>query len=204
MNRLANWVLEFAAVAGLIWGAGIPSASAAWQYDADAGTISDGNWTFKVSKWTDTTFQPTAGATGYLAGSGALDLAAAEEDLGRKWIYQYAQFSGNKNITSIKIPASQTSLPQEFVDNCTALTTFEATTALTTYANYSVRGCSALESFYPEVWSDEGTYKYKLGEGMLFGCTKLHYDCVWAEPLIQTAKNLHLFMECLSLFSVKV
>ena len=84
-----NKTIKVAAVAaGMIWGAGISSASAAWQYDEEAGTISDGNWTFAVSSWKDTTFQTTAGATGYLAGSGELDLAAAEEDLGRKWGYQ--------------------------------------------------------------------------------------------------------------------
>ena len=170
--------LKFAAVAAMVCGFAA-AAAAGWEYEPDTSTISDGNWTFKVSEWKDgaTTFKTTVKAAGCLEGSGELDLAAAEEDLGRKWVYQNDQFSGCKTITSIKIPASQTSLPQNFAYGCTALTTFEATTALTTYGNYCVRDCSALESFYPEVWSDEGAYK--LGEGMFWGCTKLHYDFVW-------------------------
>ena len=67
-----NKTIKVAAVAaGMIWGAGISSASAAWQYDAGAGTISDGNWTLEggwISNKAKSTFAGmTAKAWGLMA-----------------------------------------------------------------------------------------------------------------------------------------
>ena len=67
----------------MIWGAGISSASAAWQYDEGAGTISDGNWTFEVKSWGATSFTTkyTADMAELPSGSGVLDIDQAVKDL---------------------------------------------------------------------------------------------------------------------------
>ncbi len=83
-NRIRHTALLVAVVLGVSLVPPLP-ASGAWSYDGTAGTITDGNWTLKVSgSSTNLTL------TGYVAGEGDLDLSSLSTDTNRTVVQRSA------------------------------------------------------------------------------------------------------------------
>ncbi len=89
---------------------------AAWSYNSDTSTITDGNWELVCSKGTGEK-ELIIGVSNdwnnaYKAGSGVLDLTTFEEDTGYKivkfnnWAFNVAGTSGNANLIGVICPTA--------------------------------------------------------------------------------------------------
>jgi hypothetical protein len=139
-------------------------SQAAWTYDSVAKTLSDGNWTLKVTESSG-----NLSVTGTTAGAGRLDLSDVETDTGKR-VTTIARdvFSNNTAITGFVGPdvvslgrqsfSKASALEEVHVSpdlasidygcfmNCAALRVFEPThmPQVTTLLGYVFSGCKAL------------------------------------------------------------
>jgi|LSQX01.1.fsa_nt_gb hypothetical protein len=119
-------------------------ASGAWSYDGTAGTITDGNWTLKVSgSSTNLTL------TGYVAGQGDLDLSSLSTDTNRTVVQiGYAVFSGNASITRFVGP-DVTVIGGSAFNACKTITNIQVSASMTSIGSYAFCNASALVNIEP-------------------------------------------------------
>lgn len=127
-------------------------AEGTWRYSAAADNqygvncITDGNWWLKVTDWSATGFGFSGAASAYYkAGSGKLDFAKAEADLGRSWLwYDSRSLQGLTTMTEFVFPARCNKLCQSGFSGCSNLEKISGGGAFTSIPYYWAQGCSKL------------------------------------------------------------
>jgi len=173
--------LKFAAVAAMVCGFAAVAA-AGWEYDPEAGTISDGNWTFEVKSWGASSFTTkyTADMAALPSGSGVLDIDQAVKDLGKNWTLEggwisnkaKSTFAGMKAITEVVLPDYVTTLPYAAFNGCSGLIKVTAKSGMiTSYGNSAFGGCTSLTTFDPDILPGGNVTKYD--QSAFSGCSAL-------------------------------
>ena len=180
--------------------------------------ISDGNWKIGVYKYSDNNWNlgkySGANGSGYVAGSGDLDLTGVEADCG---VVIKASNNGamekNNNITSVRFPDSLEStagntfkecanltnvvfgsgfktVGGEMFRSCSALKTVAIPAGLETISYYGFNGCSSLEL-------DNFTFPATvttMGDHAFTGCTKITGMLTF--PGLTTMSGTYQFEDC--------
>lgn len=150
MNKLIVSICAVAALSRL--GFADEPEEGTWRYSPAAenqygvNCITDGNWWLKVTDWTATVFSFSSNfSTAYKAGSGKLDLAKAEADLGRTWLfYENNSFNGQTTMTEFVFPARCNKLCASGFANCSNLEKISGGGAFTAIPDRWVQSCGKL------------------------------------------------------------
>ena len=150
MNKLIVSICAVAALSRL--GFADEPAEGTWRYSPaaenqyNANCITDGNWWLKVTDWSANGFGFGSNfSTVYKAGSGKLDFAKAEADLGKSWLwYDSRGLSGLTTMTEFVFPARCNKLCASGFSGCTNLERVSGGGAFTSIPNYWVAGCSKM------------------------------------------------------------
>jgi len=151
---------------------------AEWQYVATgaAGSkhpsipyITDGNWELKLVSWVEVFQTSGTWANSYLAGSGKLDLAAAQADLGKR-LSPAGHYGNATQITELVLPDDFSTIDGNFCPNCTSLVKISGGKP-TTIGEDAFKGCTALETFDMDLSATTS-----IGARAFNGITKIDFE----------------------------
>ncbi len=148
-----------------------PGKRAKWSFDETSKTLTDGNWTLKVSYGHDDTNKTALAVSGKDAqGSGILDFSGLEADTGKR-VTSIGGFAGNKKITGLVGP-DITAIGWDGLKVCPALRSVEISPDADQLAVSCFAGCTNLVLFIPTTFRESA----KLNGNAFAGCTLLTGD----------------------------